>query len=292
MLLTVALRSPIASTLVLIIGAAFAGLVFIAMRNLGITRDHPLVRSASTRPWRTGRDVFRLATSHLSEVFIITPKGSLLAPHAIEVRMNPADLDALTDVLDLDLVNELAVEAYEAVIASRSARVLGDGVSVSVVADPEMPAGRYVTRQQKQLGPKVATRLKSRCGITERDLDAARTMLGDDGTLAEGNCNPTLRLVTGDLVTQTRMSDARAGRGQAAELTLPQKSTVSRVHARFTCVAGQWHVSCVGRNGLLLNGEPLADVQPVRHGDFIRWGQQSDSPTSRVEILPPASSQR
>lgn len=94
---------------------------------------------------------------------------------------------------------------------------------------------------------------------------------------------PVLRLVTDGSVIQTRVSGARAGRGDV-ELVLPQVPTVSREHARFTYADGQWWVTNLGRNGLTLNGVPLVGQRPVRAGDSIRWGSKADAPVSLVEV--------
>ena len=94
---------------------------------------------------------------------------------------------------------------------------------------------------------------------------------------------PLLRLVTGDSVAETRMSGARAGRG-FVELVLPEVPTVSREHATFTFVDGQWWIANQGRNGLTLNGSPVTGGQPLTDGDTIRWGARSDALMSRVEI--------
>jgi hypothetical protein len=94
---------------------------------------------------------------------------------------------------------------------------------------------------------------------------------------------PLLRLVTGDQVAETRTPGARAGRG-AVELALPQVPTISREHARFTFADGQWWVTNLGRNGLALNGMPVAGDHPVQDGDSIKWGGKPDALASRVEI--------
>jgi FHA domain len=94
---------------------------------------------------------------------------------------------------------------------------------------------------------------------------------------------PTLRLVTDGKVTETRMSGARAGRGPV-ELKLPGVPTISREHARFTFSDGRWWIANLGRNGLTLNGSPLAGEQPLSNGDSIRWGSRSDSLLTWVEI--------
>jgi pSer/pThr/pTyr-binding forkhead associated (FHA) protein len=92
-----------------------------------------------------------------------------------------------------------------------------------------------------------------------------------------------LRLVTGDSTAETQVSGARAGRGDV-ELPLPEVPTVSREHARFTYADGQWWVTNLGRNGLTLNGVPLAGRRSVRDGDSIRWGSKADALVSRVEV--------
>jgi pSer/pThr/pTyr-binding forkhead associated (FHA) protein len=96
--------------------------------------------------------------------------------------------------------------------------------------------------------------------------------------------NPLLRLVTGSSVAETRMSGARAGRARVAELMLPNELTVSRLHAKFSCDAGEWRMIGLGRNGIAVNGTPLAGEHLIRDGDMIRWGRQADAPTSRVQI--------
>lgn len=290
LLLVLFTRSIVAGTLVALALAVIVAAGFAGLRALGVGKDHPVVRSLATRPWRRGRDVFRLATRRMSDVLIVTPKGARLAPNAIEVRMNPADVDSLAEVIDPELMNMLATEAYEAAITAGEARVLHGGpVDAQVVADPEVPAGRYELRQRRhgraglpasaslcarldggsvQAAGSVLTRIK----VTERD------------TVFESGHNPLLVLVTGNSRTQTRISGARAGRDSAAELVLPDEPTISRVHGRFTCRGGQWEIAGLGRNGVLVNGTELAGGRPVYDGDLIQWGHQQHAPTSIVQI--------
>jgi hypothetical protein len=94
---------------------------------------------------------------------------------------------------------------------------------------------------------------------------------------------PTLRLITGGRVAETRLSGARAGRG-AVEISLPDVPTVSREHARFTYSDRQWWVANLGMNGLTLNGASVAGEQPLHDGDVLRWGTNEQAPGSRVEI--------
>ena len=78
--LEVVTGSAISATVVLVavagLGAASVG----GLRALGITRDHPWIRRLASRPWRDGQDVLKVAMRHLSDVFVVTPSGSLIAP--------------------------------------------------------------------------------------------------------------------------------------------------------------------------------------------------------------------
>ena len=340
------------SVLLFLLGAIVAGLV-VVLRVYGFSRDHPWFHRAASRPWRDGRDVLRVALRHLSEVFIVTPQGSLLAPNAVELRMNPADVESLADLIDLSLVNASAAEAYAAEVAAHSARVVSNvPLEVCVVADPEVPAGRYRLRQRPVAGarspaagldggwdggpaggpapgtagpagtadpvcaaypvgapapagmpvPAGATAPAGaaapaglaysvsagvgpfRDGRTRSELAVAPAALTGAATVTEAALTPLLRLITNGTVTETRVSGARAGRGSAVELQLPGEPTVSRVHATFTCTGGQWRITVLGRNGVLLNGTPLTTEHVIRDGDSIRWGQQSGAPVSAVVI--------
>src|ERR1700733_5463289 len=112
LLLAWGVGSLLAGTLLLVLIAVFAGILLLSLRMLGVTRDHPWVQQLATRPWRDGRDVLQLGLRHMAEVFIVSPAGSLLAPNVVELRMNPADFSSLTDLMDTDLVNASAVDAY------------------------------------------------------------------------------------------------------------------------------------------------------------------------------------
>jgi hypothetical protein len=139
------------TTLLFLLGAVAAGVV-VVLRLFGFGRDHPWFHHAASRPWRDGRDVLRVALRHLSEVFIVTPQGSLLAPNAVELRMNPADIESLAELIDLSLVNASAAEAYAAEVAAHSARVVSNiPLEVGVVADAAVPPGRYRLRQRSSL---------------------------------------------------------------------------------------------------------------------------------------------
>ena len=302
--------------------ALLAGLGILSagiLKAMGVTRNQPWVRRMTARPWRDGQDVLRLALRHLPDVFVITPSGSLLAPNLVDLRLNPADLRSLTERMDLGLISMSAAEVYEEQVAAHGARFAGDGpASVRVMADPSVPPGRWLLRQGQpaNAGPELAHAAPQPAqagaqavyggprpvpggpypgfighdGHTraqpEHDCRPA-PRVADTGTLTVTELArspvPALRLVTEGSVAETRMSGARAGRG-AVELKLPRLPTISREHARFTFSDGQWWIANLGRNGLTLNGTPLAGEQPLSNGDSIRWGSRSDALLTWVEI--------
>ena len=118
------------------------------------------------------------------------------------------------------------------------------------------------------------------------DDGGARALPTDLLTIGAVSAVPLLRLVTGGSAAETRVSGARAGRGMAVELPLPEELTVSRVHAKFVFRDGQWRVTGLGRNGLMVNEMPVPGEQAVRDGDVIRWGSQPGALVSRVHIGP------
>jgi len=333
--------SLVASTALMLLLGAVAGGVVVVLRLFGFGRDHPWFHRAASRPWRDGRDVLRVALRHLPEVFIVTPQGSLLAPNAVELRMNPDDIESLADLIDLNLVNASAAEAYAAEVAAHSARVVSNvPLEVGVVADVAVPPGRYRLRQRSSLaamtlgadpvtsvdpvtgvdpacgaypvsmpgsagplapagapgpaggaypvsvgvGPFRDGQTKSELAVAPALMTGAATVATGAATIAEPALPPLLRLITNGAVAETRVPGARAGRGKAVELPLPGDPTVSRVHATFTCTGGEWRITVLGRNGVLLNGTPLTSEHVIRDGDSIRWGQQSSAPVSAVVI--------
>ena len=343
--------SLVSGTIVLLFLAALGVVTVLALRALGVTRDHPWIQQISTRPWRDGQEVLQLALRHLPEVFVVTPNGALLAPNAVELRLNPRDVGSLGERMDIGLVEASAAEVYEEQVAVHQARLAGPGpVEVSVVSDPAVPAGRYQLRQGRPLGaapssfqpaspsgfqpasqsgfqpavpanfepatpgagymPDVqAARPEAQVGsypagaglggpaaawpfahdgrTSSAPVSATDATVGGGGlaTVAEParSIIPTLRLITGGRVAETRLSGALAGRG-AVEISLPDVPTVSREHARFTYSDGQWWVANLGMNGLTLNGASAAGEQPLHDGDVIRWGTNEQAPASRVEI--------
>ena len=97
--------------------------------------------------------------------------------------------------------------------------------------------------------------------------------------------NPTHPLVTGlRQAHEDRPEDE--GLAETVELLLPEEPTVSRVHAKFAFRDGQWRVTGLGRNGLMVNEMPVRGEQVVRDGDLIRWGDQPGALASRVQIGP------
>src|SRR6266487_3894727 len=305
-------HSIVGGTAVLLLIAAFGIVVTVSLRWLGFDRHHPWVQRAATRPWRDGRDVLQLALRHLSEVFVVTPSGSLLAPNLVELWMNPADVMSLTEMMELEVINSSASELYENKVAAHAARLASPGpVAVSIVTDPDVPAGRYRLKQGRRamaawapgqaLAPPTAApqamappaaaqamgpQLDWRVYAAYADRSAAPTLVKDVVTVAAPSPSPSplLRLVMKDSVAQTHVSGARAGRGSDVELPLPDEPTVSRVHAEFTFAAGQWRISSLGRNGVLVNNVPVVGEHAVRDGDLISWGPHPGALVSRVEV--------
>lgn len=300
--------SAIAAT-VLLVALAGLGVAGVAgLRAVGVTRDHPWVRRMASRPWRDGQDVLNVAMRHLSEVFVVTPNGSLLAPNVVELQLNPDDLLSLRERMELDIISASATEVYEEQVAARGARFAGPGrADVYVIPDDSVPPGRFRLRQGVPVsggflpdGPAPPSSpspppassppspsLDSGFTHVAREYDPGRWASEPDGVVTVMERTraiiPPLRLVTGSSVAETSMSGARAGRG-SVELVLPDEPTISRVHARFEFSGGRWRVTNQGRNGLCLNGAPVTDEQPLSDGDSIRWGSRSDAPQSRVEI--------
>jgi FHA domain len=299
--------SVLAATALLVLLGGLGIVGVLALQALGVTKDHPWMQRMAARPWRDGDDVLQLALRHLSDVFVITPSGALLAPDVIELRMNPADLKSLSERMDLNLIAESVAEVYQDQVAAHGARFAGHyQAEAGVIADPSVPAGRYRLRQGQPVpGPAVESMNADRRlayagarggdspypgfaghdGHTSAQPEPGTSTVGGLPTVVELQRSPVpaLRLVTGDSVAETRVSGARAGRGPV-ELRLPEMPTVSREHARFTFCDGQWWITNLGRNGLAVNGTALAGQQPLQDGDSIRWGMRSDALRSRVEI--------
>ena len=288
--------SVVSATVALIVIAGLAVVTVGGLRALGITREHPWIQRAASRPWRDGEDVLRVAMRHLHDVFVITPSGSLLAPGLVELQLNPDDLATLCERMELGVISESMSEVYEEQVTAYRARLTGAGrPSVYVTASGSVPPGRYRLRQGDPVGaqqPEFAyaaaqpafagpsgTWYEQVPAVNERGPAAGGGMTT---IMAEG-LPPALRLVTGSSVAETRVSGARAGRGPV-ELMLPDVPTVSREHAKFTFSDGRWWITNQGRNGLTLNGSPVAGKQPLENGDTIRWGTTSDALQSRVEI--------
>jgi FHA domain len=302
---------------VLLVAIAGLGVASVAgLRALGITRDHPWLRRMAARPWRDGQDVLNVAMRHLSDVFVVTPSGSLLAPDVVELQMNPGDLASLSERMELDVLSTSVTEVYEDQVAERGARFAGScRPEMYAIPDDSIPQGRYRLRQglpvsdrpspgsrdlpdRSDLVDRRFTYVAPECaataanpvgaGLGGRDWNgviSGRTIMDGVATVMEQTRTavPVLRLVTGSSVAETAMSGARAGRGPV-ELALPDVPTVSRHHATFTYAAGCWWVTNQGMNGLSVNGVPVGGEHPLSDGDSIRWGSRPDAPLSRIEI--------
>src|SRR6266567_5414338 len=284
------------------LGAASVG----GLLALGITRDHPWIRKMASRPWRDGQDVLKVAMRHLSDVFVVTPGGSLLAPNVVELQLNPDDLASVCERMEPGVISASMTEVYEEQVAAYGARFAGPGRADVYVTAGSVPPGRYRLRQGDQVSagaqpdppdvqyadavPEFAYAAPEHAypeprGQVWHGHDPDLTVRSGMVTIMEQRLPavPVLRLGTGSSVAETRMSSARAGRG-SVELMLPDVPTVSREHAKFTFSEGRWWITNQGRNGLTLNGAPVAGEQPLSDGDVIRWGTRPDALLSRVEI--------
>ena len=307
LVLEVVTGSIVSATVVLVVIAALAAAGVSGLRALGITRDHPWIQRIASRPWRDGEDVLRVAMRHLADVFVVTPNGALLAPNLVELQLNPDDLGSLCERMELGVISESMTDVYREQVTSHGARLAGAGqAEVYVIAAGSVPPGRYRLRQGDPVSvdaqpghyadhyPKAAPEwaystpqhVYAESGQNApRKPDLDLTAGGGMVTIMEQDAAPVpmLRLVTGSSVAETRMSGARAGRG-SVELVLPDVLTVSREHATFTFSDGHWWITNQGRNGITLNGAPVAGEQPLSDGDTIRWGARPDALQSRVEI--------
>jgi FHA domain len=301
LVLEVVTGSVVSATVLLMVIGALAAAGVGGLRTLGITRDHPWILRMASRPWRDGEDVLRVAMRHLADVFLVTPSGTLLAPNLVELQLNPDDLRSLCERMELGVISASMTEVYEEQVSAYGAVLAGAGrAEVYVIAAGSVPPGRYRLRQgdpvsidarpDPNAGPEWAYATPQHAHAESGHLvwgkpDLDLTVGGGMVTIMEPGpaVIPVLRLVTGSSVAETRVSGARAGRG-SVELVLPDVLTVSREHATFTFADGRWWVTNQGRNGLTLNGAPVAGEQPLSDGDTVRWGASPGALLSRVEI--------
>jgi hypothetical protein len=317
-------HSAIAAT-VLLVAVGGLGVASVAgLRAIGITRDHPWVQRIASRPWRDGQDVLNAAMRHLSDVFVVTPSGSLLAPNVVEVQLNPDDLISLRERMELDMICASATEVYEEQVVARGARFAGPGqADVYVIPDESVSPGRYRLRQgvpvtsgsppearyapYHRYEPVAQSELHNQYGPdpqhppdVQQAPDVQYTLVareypggyGQYGKEADGvvtvmeQVRPAIPMLR--LVTGSSVAETVMSGARAGrgsvELVLPDVPTVSREHAKFTFSGGRWRVTNQGRNGLSLNGAPVMGEQPVSDGDSIRWGTRQDALMSRVEI--------
>src|ERR1700677_4473664 len=85
---------------------------------------------------------------HLSDVFVVTPSGLLLAPNIVELQLNPDDLVSLCERMELGVISASVTEVYEEQVAAHEARFAGSGPGgVHVIGAGSAPPGRYRLRQ-------------------------------------------------------------------------------------------------------------------------------------------------
>ena len=163
---------------VLLVAIAGLGVACVAgLRAMGITRDHPWLQRIAARPWRDGQDVLNVAIRHLSDVFIVTPSGSLIAPDVVELQMNPDDLASLCEQMELDVISTSVTEVYEDQVAERGARFAGSNQpEVYVVRDDSIPQGRYRLRRGLPAGARYSA------GSWDLPDGAGRSWIASSGT--------------------------------------------------------------------------------------------------------------
>ena len=323
--------SALGATIFLLVIAALVVAAVFGLRALGVTRDHPWVQRMSSRPWRDGQDVLQQALRHVSEVFVVTPSGTLLAPDVVDLRMNPQDLAVLGERMEPSVVMESATEVYLEQVQAQGARLARRvPTEVRIIADPSIPEGRYRLKPGQPVNPYAASDAPGQApaqdpvqaqaprpaaqapaqappaaqapapyqrphlvpdygtndGYTQAQAPSGGATVSGLPTVLERNQHaaPPLRLITGGAVAETTVSGARAGRGHAVELGLPEVPTVSREHAKFTYSDGQWYVTNLGMNGITLNGRAVTGEHAVSTGDSIRWGTRPDALQSEVQI--------
>jgi hypothetical protein len=306
-------HSVIAAALLLVALGGLGAASVAGLRAIGVTRDHPWVRRIASRPWRDGQDVLNVAMRHLSDVFVITPSGSLLAPTGVEVQMNPDDLISLREQMGLDVICASAKEVYEEQVVAHGARFAGPGqADVYVIPDQAVPRGRYRLRQadpgnagsqpgaryasdawygpapQEEFRHQYAAGPQHPPGVQQAS-DGHFTLVareyaggyGRYGKEADGlvtvmeQVRPVIPVLR--LVTGSVIAETVMSGARAGrgsvELVLPDVPTVSREHATFTFSDGRWRVINRGRNGLSLNGAPVTGEQPVSDGTRSAGGR-------------------
>jgi FHA domain len=270
--------SLIAGTILMVLIAVAVILLAVALRCLGIDRDHPWLRRLAAQQRRDVADPAVQPGGYLPESDMPEPDRSAGPPqpadsffaqaHGGGAYADPARSDwaygvpAAADPARFD-------RAYPAPAAADPAR-FDPAYAAPAPADPARFDPSYAAPAAHD-----PARL---------DPAAARTVVSDFATVVALNPVPPLRLVTNGTVTETRVSGARAGRAREAELRLPEEPTVSRAHAEFTFSDGQWHITNLGLNGATLNGTPVTGQHAISDGDSIGWGTQPSALVSRVEI--------
>jgi FHA domain len=177
--------SIIAATMLLLLLAALMVVTVLALRALGVSRNHPWIQQMAARPWRDGQDVLRVALRHLPEVFVVTPSGSLLAPDHVELRMNPQDLRSLGEHMEIGLAAQSAAEVYVDQVTAHGARPAGPGpAEVRIIPDDDVPPGRYRLRQGQPVNAGHAHGFQPGPAFAHADAPPARAAVATPGGAA------------------------------------------------------------------------------------------------------------
>jgi hypothetical protein len=259
--------SVVAGTVLLLLLAVAVILLMVALRCLGINRDHPWVQRLAAWPWRDVADP------------VVPPGGYRPEPGMPEpVRSQPVR-PAGAQPADSFYVQAPGGHAYG------DPDRFGPPYSAPAAHDPAGVGPVYAApaaHDPAGVGPVYAAPAAN--DPARVDPAAAQTVVSEFATVVALKPVPPLRLVTNGNVTETRVSGARAGRSREAELRLPEEPTVSRAHAEFTFTDGRWHITNLGLNGVTLNGTPVTGEHAISNGDSIGWGTQPGALASRVEI--------
>jgi hypothetical protein len=118
-------------------------------------------------------------------------------------------------------------------------------------------------------------------GTLAVDSESAGTVLENPDPTA-----PPLGLCIAGRVTWVSVSPIVLGRGEEADIQLPNTPTISRRHASLIRNDGRWWVSSTGRNGLQLNGRPVVGQAALSHKDTLHFGMKASSPQAEVRLHP------
>ncbi len=205
-------------------------------RNLE-RRLERLVEGLAGRLFRGDLGATELGSRIVREADLAVAPGPAgpVAPNGFELAVNPRDVDVTAArPLERELGAVLAATA-----ADRGWRLEGPP-RVAIVADERVAPGTVQCQTAVEPGPQPPwARLVETPGSGTVDLCPNRALVG---------------------------------RSEGADAVVPD-AKVSRFHALIWREAGQsWVADLDSSNGTYLNGRPVTEPEPVRHGDTLRFG--------------------